>query len=155
MLSVISREMLRQYIKQIAEAMHKDVQPSQGQDHTCRDFVWVSPRAHLGVVATCGKRYFALSSTSDGDLPRNRVQSHFMADIEATNLMTSECSLSRRPIQLNYSIVQTSVIVYNDTQIYLNLNFLIDDSSQAGSSPWPHRLHHDDHLSGLSRASVL
>ena len=59
LLSVMSREMLRQNIKQIAEAMHKDVGPSQGQDHTCRDFVWVLPRAHLGVVATCGRRYFA------------------------------------------------------------------------------------------------
>ena len=92
-----------------------------------------------------GATLHALSSTSDGDLPRNRVQSHFMADIQAKNLMTSECSLSRRPIQLNYSIVQTSVIVYNDTQIYLNLNILIDDSSQAGvlnvassfTSRWP------------------
>ena len=80
-----------------------------------------------------GATLHALSSTSDGDLPRNRVQSHFMADIQATNLMTSECSLSRRPIQLNYSIVQTSVIVYNDTQIYSNLNLLIDDSSGRGS----------------------
>lgn len=64
-----------------------------------------------------GATLHALSWTSDGDLPRNRVQSHFMADIEATNLMTSECGLSRCPIQLNHSIAQTSVIVYNDTEI--------------------------------------